>query len=194
MSKLDSREFYELMQTYRHSPVSDFVGTNEAYEAVKSFVREMLNSPAPEKGEACELALDEDYDGKNFTTRLRKFVRDNREETPFRFEIRSDGSAETTWFESKAMPTYDDIEAIKQLFDKVWPSTRERGAEEYFTRQTWWVKGYRYAVKPIPTAAIVVESKIIEDDGYARLEEHWLGVFDPLIGKRCRITIEVIDE
>lgn len=39
---LDSREFYELMQTYRHTPAIEFVQVNEAYEAVRFYVRDSI--------------------------------------------------------------------------------------------------------------------------------------------------------
>jgi len=42
---LDSREFYELMQTYRHAPPTRPAQVCEAFEAVKAWVR--LNVPAP---------------------------------------------------------------------------------------------------------------------------------------------------
>lgn len=39
-SFLDSREFYELMQTYRHTPAEKFVEVQEAYDAVRFFIRD----------------------------------------------------------------------------------------------------------------------------------------------------------
>ena len=36
---LDEQEFYELMQAYRHCPMTDFAGVNTAFEAVKTYVR-----------------------------------------------------------------------------------------------------------------------------------------------------------
>jgi hypothetical protein len=39
---LDSREFYELMQAYRHSHVIDQAFVTERFEAVKNFLRSSL--------------------------------------------------------------------------------------------------------------------------------------------------------
>ena len=44
---LDDRDFYELMQAYRHSDIADQKGTIEAFEAVKDFVRSNMAQPAP---------------------------------------------------------------------------------------------------------------------------------------------------
>ena len=41
---------------------------------------------------------------------------------------------------------------------------------------------------------IVLVSKIIESDGYAVLEDHIIGALDKLVGKKCKITIEIIEE
>ena len=35
----EGREFYELMQAYRHAPLTDPAATCQAYEAVKAWVR-----------------------------------------------------------------------------------------------------------------------------------------------------------
>lgn len=37
---LEEQEFYELMQAYRHCPMTDFAGVAEAFEAVKAYVRD----------------------------------------------------------------------------------------------------------------------------------------------------------
>lgn len=37
---LERREFYELMQLYRHCPLTPVLDVVEAYEAVKTFIRE----------------------------------------------------------------------------------------------------------------------------------------------------------
>lgn len=39
---LDDQEFYDLMQTYRHAPMSSQDAVVEAYEAVKCFIREKV--------------------------------------------------------------------------------------------------------------------------------------------------------
>lgn len=31
-------------------------------------------------------------------------------------------------------------------------------------------------------------------DGYAMLEDHFIGVLDRLVGKKCKIIIEVLDD
>lgn len=36
---LEGREFYELMQAYRHCPMVDFEGVQRTFDAVKAFVR-----------------------------------------------------------------------------------------------------------------------------------------------------------
>ena len=38
MNKLDSEEFYNLCQTYRHTPVSNIKETTQAFEAIKEFI------------------------------------------------------------------------------------------------------------------------------------------------------------
>jgi len=40
--KLNSQEFYELMQTYRHSDISDQDAVIENFQAVKDYILEML--------------------------------------------------------------------------------------------------------------------------------------------------------
>lgn len=42
---LESEEFYNLMQAYRHAPMVDQAGTATAYEDVKRFLRERLSTP-----------------------------------------------------------------------------------------------------------------------------------------------------
>lgn len=37
---LESREFYELMQTYRHTPASDIKGTSRAFNKIKEAISE----------------------------------------------------------------------------------------------------------------------------------------------------------
>ena len=39
---LDCREFYELMQAYRHSPIENQKETSEAFEAVKDYLLNKL--------------------------------------------------------------------------------------------------------------------------------------------------------
>ena len=45
---LDSQELYELMQTYRHTPLGDQLATVDAFEAVKSWLRAALAAPREE--------------------------------------------------------------------------------------------------------------------------------------------------
>ena len=40
--KLESRDFYEVMKTYRHTPLAEHSGTVIAFEAVKSFLLNAL--------------------------------------------------------------------------------------------------------------------------------------------------------
>lgn len=40
--EFDGRMFYELMQAYRHAPLHDLAKTIEAFEAVKSFCRDLV--------------------------------------------------------------------------------------------------------------------------------------------------------
>jgi hypothetical protein len=42
MSEIECEEFYNLMQAYRHSPLSDQAGTVECYEAVKTYFLAIL--------------------------------------------------------------------------------------------------------------------------------------------------------
>lgn len=35
---LDSQQFYEMMQVYRHTPIFNQKGVTEAFEAVKNFI------------------------------------------------------------------------------------------------------------------------------------------------------------
>jgi hypothetical protein len=44
MDILDEEDFYEAMQLYRHSPITDPSGTVLAFEAVKKFIRENMES------------------------------------------------------------------------------------------------------------------------------------------------------
>lgn len=37
---LEEQEFYDLMQRYRHAPVTNQTVVTEAYEAVKQFIRD----------------------------------------------------------------------------------------------------------------------------------------------------------
>lgn len=41
---LESQEFYELMQAYRHAPILDQAAVIKAFENVKATIREMLQS------------------------------------------------------------------------------------------------------------------------------------------------------
>jgi len=41
MQWLDEQEFYELMQAYRHAPVTDQEAVCAAFEAVKQIIRDM---------------------------------------------------------------------------------------------------------------------------------------------------------
>jgi len=43
----ECEEFYNLMQAYRHAPISDQGLTISSYEAVKEWIRENANSKAP---------------------------------------------------------------------------------------------------------------------------------------------------
>jgi lipopolysaccharide biosynthesis regulator YciM len=52
MSDIESQEFYELMQTYRHTPVTDQEAAVMAYEAVKSHVRSYADAKIEEALEA----------------------------------------------------------------------------------------------------------------------------------------------
>ena len=45
---LDDRDFYELMQSYRHSDIADQKGVIEAFEAVKAYIRAALAQPEAE--------------------------------------------------------------------------------------------------------------------------------------------------
>ena len=40
---------------------------------------------------------------------------------------------------------------------------------------------------------IVLISRVVAVDGYAMLEDHFIGTLDGLVGKKCRITIEVLE-
>lgn len=42
---LETQEFYELMQAYRHAPMIDQTGAAVAYEDVKRYLREQLCVP-----------------------------------------------------------------------------------------------------------------------------------------------------
>ena len=42
MRNLESQEFYELMQTYRHTPIEKQTETVEAYNAVKDYILIMI--------------------------------------------------------------------------------------------------------------------------------------------------------
>ena len=41
---LDSKEFYNLMQTYRHSPFVPMCDVHKAFENVKAFIRKNFNN------------------------------------------------------------------------------------------------------------------------------------------------------
>jgi hypothetical protein len=45
---LDEREFYELMQVYRHAPLSPQKRVIEAFEAVKRYIREQVEKDEEE--------------------------------------------------------------------------------------------------------------------------------------------------
>lgn len=42
-SFLEDKEFYDRMQAYRHSPITDPVRTNDRFEAVKDYIRRNVN-------------------------------------------------------------------------------------------------------------------------------------------------------
>jgi len=42
MTEEEEREFYELMQAYRHAPPADQKAVIEAYEAVKTFIKQRI--------------------------------------------------------------------------------------------------------------------------------------------------------
>ena len=44
LRKLDSEEFYDLMQYYRHIPVSEQPEVGKAFEAVKDFIKKELST------------------------------------------------------------------------------------------------------------------------------------------------------
>lgn len=48
---IESQDFYELMQVYRHAPLSDQAKICEAFEAVKSSVKDRLRTPPATGGE-----------------------------------------------------------------------------------------------------------------------------------------------
>ena len=41
---LETKEFYELMQAYRHAPHTNQEAVTEAFEAVKSFIRTVVKN------------------------------------------------------------------------------------------------------------------------------------------------------
>lgn len=54
---LDSQEFYELMQAYRHAPLQDRTAAANAYESVKNFIREEAAVGLYEQNERLREAL-----------------------------------------------------------------------------------------------------------------------------------------
>ena len=57
------------------------------------------------------------------------------------------------------------------------------------------VNVFEYTKKPFSRKnKITLVSRVVAVDGYAMLEDHFIGVLDNLVGKRCRITVEVIEE
>lgn len=49
--KVDSREFYELMQRYRHAPVGDTRSVLDAFDAVKHWVRANYDHEAAQESD-----------------------------------------------------------------------------------------------------------------------------------------------
>lgn len=44
MKNIDEQKFYELMQTYRHTPISDIKKVSLAFEEIKNFIREEIEN------------------------------------------------------------------------------------------------------------------------------------------------------
>lgn len=49
---IESKEFYDLMQLYRHAPISDQIGVVVAFESVKQYVRKGLTELQAQLAEA----------------------------------------------------------------------------------------------------------------------------------------------
>ena len=71
VESLDSQEFYELMQAYRHAPLSDQDAVTAAFDAVKAFIRNPSQAESvieQGKQKTCAICLGEHhgYDTEGF--------------------------------------------------------------------------------------------------------------------------------
>jgi len=42
--RIETKEFYELMQDYKHAPLTDFDGVNLAYKKVKQYIHKIVKN------------------------------------------------------------------------------------------------------------------------------------------------------